>query len=69
MPFVVGATALPSALVVMLAPFLATTLIAPLDSTEVEIMSLSPFTVNVPSFNNTSLLPVSAAYFKLTFFN
>ena len=50
MPFVVGATALPSALVVMLAPFLAATLIAPLDSTEVEIMSLSPFTVNVPSF-------------------
>ena len=68
MPFVVGATALPSALVVILSPTLAVTLI-PVASADVEISFVSPLTFNVPSFNNTSLLPVSPAYFKLTFFN
>ena len=67
-PFVVGATALPAALVVILSPTLAVTVI-PVASADVEISFVSPLTFNVPSFNNTSLLPVSPAYFKLTFFN
>ena len=71
-PFVVGFTALPSVLSIVpptLAVILTAPLSAPAATTDVEIRLLSPFTVNVPSFNNTSLLPVSAAYFKLTFFN
>ena len=67
-PFVVGATALPSVLAVIGSPILAVTVI-PVASADVEIKFVSPLTFNVPSFNNTSLLPVSPAYFKLTFFN
>ena len=67
-PFVVGATALPSLLAVMAPPTLAVTVI-PVASADVEIRFVSPLTFNVPSFNNTSLLPVSPAYFKLTAFN
>ena len=69
MPFVVGATALPSALVVISAPILAFT-VTPFLSADVEInVGSSPLIFNVPSSNNTSPLPVSPAYFKLTLLN
>ena len=67
-PFVVGASALPAVLAVIGLPILAVTVI-PVPSADVEMKLLSPLTFKVPSFNNTSLLPVSPAYFKLTFFN
>ena len=71
MPFVVGATALPSVLV-MLPPTFAVTLI-PVVVASVEIRVPSPLTLKVPSLSRTSVLPVtcveSPAYFKLTFFN
>ena len=72
MPFVVGATALPSSLVVILPPTLAVTLI-PVAVASVEIKVPSPLTLKVPSLSRTSVLPVtcveSPAYFKLTAFN
>ena len=71
MPFVVGATALPSVLV-MLPPTFAVTLI-PVAVASVEIRVPSPLTLKVPSLSRTSVLPVtcveSPAYFKLTAFN
>ena len=68
MPFVVGATALPSVLVVIFSPTLAV-IFTPFASADVEMNLSSPLIFKVPSFNNTSLLPVSPAYFKLTAFN
>ena len=68
-PFVVGATALPAVLAEIGLPILAVTVI-PFLSADVDIkLLLSPLIFNVPLSNNTSLLPVSPAYFKLTLLN
>ena len=65
-PFVVGGTTLPL-LSVIVAPSLSFNLM-PVASASVERRP-SPLTVNVPLSNNTSPLPVSPAYFKLTLLN
>ena len=65
-PFVVGGTALPLVSVIV-SPSLSFNLM-PVASASVERRP-SPLTVNVPLSNNTSPLPVSPAYFKLTLLN